>query len=80
MGYRQIGHPPAHLKSHAQTTKRLLPEGPQRRNPKTKLTANSRLHELRFDLYEASIIGLPYTNVGLHIQSSRRDMTWFNTT
>jgi VWFA-related protein len=41
--------------------------------PQTKLTAKLDLTELRFDLYEASVTGMEYTGLGVHVEGCARD-------
>lgn len=78
--YRQIDIRLRNPNLIAQTKKGYYPEGPQSQEPETKLSAKLDTSELRFDLYEASIIGMPYTGIGLHIQSCARDTDMVHTT
>jgi VWFA-related protein len=40
---------------------------------KPKQAAKEADNDLRFDLYEATVTGMPYTGIGLHVQQCQRD-------
>ena len=59
----------------AQVKKGYYGEGssPVAAGPPSKLDAKLDENDLRFDLYEASIIGMQYTGLGLHVVSCEKD-------
>jgi VWFA-related protein len=77
--YRQIDIRLRNPNLIVQTKKGYYSEG-REPEPQTKLTAKIDQSDLRFDLYEASITGMQYSGLGLHVESCERDPDQLHTT